>query len=141
MDQPIKGFVVVALGTLGFRLWKCAYLLFLPTQDDNVLSFVRKATDYLVSTTACVTAFRAGHEDFLFHLGWEKGRPALRAKLQNLFSRSEASRANLEFILSKPDLAHLLFLEDGRFEQVLADCSVWTSDVIRPGRFVCPFLF
>jgi hypothetical protein len=90
--------VVVALWTFGFCLWKGPYFLLFPTENDNILPLVREVTDYLVSTVTRITAFGAGHEDLLFHLGWEKGGPAFRAKLQNVFSNTKASPANLEFI-------------------------------------------
>jgi hypothetical protein len=67
LDQPIKGFVVVALWTFGLRLWKGAYLLFFPTQNDNILPLVREPTDYLVGAVTRITALRAGHKDLLFH--------------------------------------------------------------------------
>lgn len=83
--------MVVALGTLGFGLWKSAYLLLFSTKYYDVLSFVREATDHLVATVTRIAAFCAGHEDLLFHLGWEKGRPALRAELQNVFNINKAT--------------------------------------------------
>ena len=67
MDQPIKGFVIIALRTLGFRLGKGPDLLLFLPQNDNVLSLVSELADHLVSPVARITAFRAGHEDLLFH--------------------------------------------------------------------------
>jgi hypothetical protein len=67
LDQPIKGFVVVALWTFGLRLWKGTYLLFFPTQNYDILSLVREPTNYLVRPVTRITTLRARHEDLLFH--------------------------------------------------------------------------
>jgi hypothetical protein len=56
---------------------------------------VRKAADHFVGSVARVATLGAGHEHLLLHLRWKQGGPALRTKLQNLFSREQNASARI----------------------------------------------
>jgi hypothetical protein len=99
LDQPIKGFVIIALRTVGLCLGKGADLLLLPAQNDYALPFMREPADHLVASATCVPTLYTGHEDFLLLLRGKKCGTTLWAKLQKLVSRSGGGPANLSFIL------------------------------------------
>ena len=67
LDEPIKGFAIIALRTLCLCLGKSSDLLLFPTQNYDVLPFMGEFADYLVSSVTRIAALRAGHEYFLLH--------------------------------------------------------------------------
>src|SRR5213080_2605146 len=69
LDEPVERFMIVALRAFSLRLRESPYLLFFPSYDDDLLSFMGEPANLLVAAVARVAALSAGHENFLLSLG------------------------------------------------------------------------
>jgi hypothetical protein len=86
LDKPIKGFVIIALWTVGFRLGKGPDLLLFFAKNDYALSFVREPINHLVTPATRIPTLYTGHEHFLLLLRGKKSGTALWTKLQKFVS-------------------------------------------------------